>query len=93
MSKYYSNKYYREYQEAKKALTSVENHIRERLYFLTTRYPDVCVTRKDSVEIKAHTIASRQYINELDIEDALSFIDVIEEYLQSQEQFKQGKLF
>ena len=74
----------------------LETRIANRLLELSKQHPNAIVGYKAEIEktpLKAKSLNDLKYINTLDNDAILTYIEVIEKYLASQQPYQQGDLF
>ena len=64
-----------------------------RLYTLCSQYPDVTIARLGDINIKAKSLATKDFIKFMPFNKVIHYIEVIEKYLADQHPHKQLKLF
>jgi hypothetical protein len=86
----------RAYGTAKAKVTRIETQITERLVELCKANPEIPVATKANLErtvIKAKSIKDLNYIQGMNTEARLAYIEIIEKYLADQHPHQQQKLF
>jgi hypothetical protein len=87
--------YMTEYTDLKASIAVLESKISRRLIDLCKQHPDVPVARKADIGgtiIMAKTVGNPNYINSLAITDRISYIHIIEKWLEEQNPVKQMEI-
>jgi len=86
----------REYRNSIEDLTAQLNalysKISMRLFHLCKYFPDAIVLQKGIAQIKAKSIGNIIYINRIDVDERLQYIEAIEKYVADQNPVKQLKI-
>lgn len=84
--------YKNEYNEVLIRQKRLTNEIHQRLLELSTANPQVIITEIGDVQIKAKSIADKNYIKTIDIPTSILYIQRIEEWLAKQNPVQQKKI-
>jgi hypothetical protein len=86
------NDYSIEYNSLILAIDGLSNRISQRLFHLCNEYPDAPVSSIDTTILKAKSCANINYINDLDVDTRIKYINAIEEWLQSKQRYYQTEI-
>lgn len=95
MARKTANDHLKDYNNLLDKTKALDIRIRKRLMFLIEKHPDAPVSYKDNelTIIKANTINSEYFLNNLTIPETIKYIEIIESYLKTLEPVQQGNLF
>jgi hypothetical protein len=88
MSRPKANKYLEMMKELEIRTYWLQNNAKQRLFELSSRYPEIPIANMDNTDVKAKSL-TKQYIQDMPFNNIIYYIDIIEKYLADQEKVKQ----